>query len=78
MKTNGLFCLGLMILSIASAQQIQPGQKVAPSDLAWPRFFSTNGYNFAVYQPTIGKWPGNQMDGRFVVAVRPVEGSNET
>ena len=77
MKTKALFSLALLLLGVASAQQIQPGQKIVPSDLTWPHFFSTNGHDFAVYQPTIGKWPGNQMDGRFVVAVRPAGETGE-
>lgn len=46
--------------------------------MSWPRFFSTNGYEFAVYQPQISKWPGNQIEGRFATGVRPAGTSNET
>jgi hypothetical protein len=60
------------------AQTLEPGQKVDPASLEWPRFYATNGYEFAVYQPCIAKWPGNQMEGRFVVAVRPAGTTNET
>lgn len=60
------------------AQTLEPGQKVDPESLEWPRFYATNGYEFAVYQPCIAKWPGNQMEGRFVVAVRPAGTTNET
>src|SRR5208337_1250317 len=49
-----------------------------PLSLEWPRFFATNGYEFAVYQPQISKWPGNQLEGRFAIAVRPTGTSNET
>jgi hypothetical protein len=62
----------------AHAQDLQPGQKIDPSTLEWPRFYTTNGYDFAVYQPQISSWPGNQLDGRFVVAVRPTGTTNET
>jgi hypothetical protein len=62
----------------AWAQGLQPGQKIDPSTLEWPRFYTTNGFDFAVYQPEISSWPGNQLDGRFVVAVRPTGTSNET
>jgi hypothetical protein len=60
------------------AQQLQPGQKIDPSILEWPRFYTTNGYDFAIYQPQISQWPGNQLDGRLVIAVRPSGTSNET
>src|SRR5262249_1683064 len=59
-------------------QQPQPGQKLDPTPLQWPRFFAPNGYEFAVYQPQIAKWPGNQMEGRFATAVRPAGTTNET
>src|SRR5271154_2869248 len=62
----------------AQAQDLPPGQKINPSVLEWPRFYTTNGYDFAVYQPQINDWPGNQLDGRLVVAVRPTGTSNET
>ncbi len=62
----------------AEAQDLQPSQKLDPAALQWPRSFSTNGYEFAVYQPQIAKWPGNQLEGRFAVAVRPAGTTNET
>jgi hypothetical protein len=55
-----------------------PSQSLNPLSLQWPRFFATNGYEFAVYQPQIAQWPGNQLQGRFVVAVRPAGTTNET
>src|SRR5262249_54564900 len=60
------------------AQEMQVGEKIDPSILEWPRFYSTNGYEFAVYQPQISQWPSNTLEGRFVVAVRPAGTSNET
>lgn len=62
----------------AQTPPLQPGQTLDPAALQWPRFFSTNGYEFAVYQPQINQWPGNQLDGRFAVAVRPAGTTNET
>ena len=62
----------------APAQTLTPGQKLDPLTLGWPRAFTTNGYEFAVYQPQIAKWPGNQIEGRFATAVRPAGTSNET
>ena len=61
-----------------SPEILQTGQKLDPLSLQWPRFFSTNGYEFAVYQPQIAKWPGNLLEGRFAIAVRPTGTSNET
>ncbi len=61
-----------------SAQPSQPAQPVDLDALTWPRFYATNGYEFAIYQPQISDWPGNQLSGRFVVAVRPAGTSNET
>jgi hypothetical protein len=58
-------------------QTNQPGPTLDPLSLGWPRFFATNGYEFAVYQPQISKWPGNQLEGRFAIAVRPAGTSNE-
>lgn len=60
------------------AQQIQPGKKIDPSILEWPRFHTTNGYDYAIYQPQISEWPSNRLEGRLVVAVRPTGTSNET
>jgi hypothetical protein len=63
---------------LAQTPQLQPGQTLDPVSLQWPRFFATNGYEFAVYQPQITQWPGNQIEGRFAAAVRPTGTSNET
>jgi hypothetical protein len=60
------------------AQTLQPGQPLEPGALSWPRFYFTNGLDFAVYQPQISQWPGNQLEGRFVVAVRPTGTTNES
>jgi hypothetical protein len=59
-------------------QVLQPGQTLDPLSLQWPRFFDTGGYEFAVYQPQISQWPGNQIQGRFALAVRLAGTSNET
>lgn len=55
-----------------------PAQALDPLSLGWPRFVSTNGLEFAIYQPQISKWPGNQLEGRFAFAVRPAGTTNET
>lgn len=62
----------------AQTPPLRPGQPLDPLSLQWPRFFATNGYEFAVYQPQIAKWPGNQLEGRFAIAVRPAGTTNET
>ncbi len=58
-------------------QTLQPGQTLDPVSLQWPRFFQTNGYEYAIYQPQISSWPSNQIQGRFATAVRPAGTSNE-
>jgi hypothetical protein len=65
-------------LAQGQAQDLQPGQKIDPALLDWPRVFATNGYEFAVYQPQISKWQGNQLEGRFATAARSAGTSNET
>ncbi len=62
----------------ASAPTATPaGPLLDPVSLQWPRFFGTNGYEFAVYQPQIATWTGNQITGRFAIAVRPAGTTNE-
>ena len=46
--------------------------------MQWPRFFEGSGYEFAVYQPQVSRWPSNHLEGRFATAVRPAGTSNET
>ena len=58
-------------------QVLQPGQTLNVTSLQWPRYFQTNGYEYAVYQPQISSWPSNQIEGRFATAVRPAGTSNE-
>jgi hypothetical protein len=60
------------------AQELQPGEKLDPFSLGWPRTFAANGYEFAVYQPQLENWSGNQLTGRFATAVRPAGTTNET
>lgn len=62
----------------APAPATGPAPQIDPASLGWPRFFATNGYEFAVYQPSVDKWPGNHIEGRFALAVRPAGSSNET
>src|SRR5258708_39895104 len=62
----------------AQAQQPAPGQVINPLSLAWPRYFAAAGYEYAVYQPQIDAWPGNQLSGRYAMATRPAGTSSET
>jgi len=84
LRRSSIWCLALVaacplyISLLAQTPPTQPGPTLDPTALQWPRFITTNGYEFAVYQPQIISWPGNQMDGRFAVAVRPAGTSNET
>jgi len=76
-----LTILGFLVFAgtTSSRAQAQPaGQPLDPLSLNWPRYFATNGYEFAVYQPQITQWPGNQLQGRFAVGVRPTGTTNET
>ena len=76
--------IGLLVLCAclaplrSAAQTLPPGQTLDPLSMEWPRFFAANGYEFAAYQPQVAAWPGNQIQGRFAIAVRPAGTSNET
>src|SRR5690348_6671545 len=70
--------LGALLSLSALAQSNPPPPPLDPVTLQWPRFFATNGYELAVYQPQIAIWPGNQLEGRFAVAVRPAGTTNES
>jgi hypothetical protein len=77
MKAFTLLSLA-MLVSSAYAQQPATNQIINPLSLQWPRAFDAAGYEYAVYQPSIDQWPGNQLSGRFAVATRPAGTSNET
>jgi len=74
--------IGCLLCSVSgvraqeSAQQ--PPAKIDPLSLQWPRTFSNDGYDFAVFQPQIDSWKGNQLAGRFATGVRPTGATNET
>src|SRR5262245_59849545 len=57
------WCAAIAFAPPARAQQLKPGEKLDPLSMQWPRFFATNGYEFAVYQPQIAKWPSNHIEG---------------
>lgn len=91
-RTPALPCIGRLLFAAlltscgllgfghacAQTDQSTTPESLDPLALQWPRFINTNGYEFAVYQPQISKWPGNQLEGRFAIAVRPAGTSNET
>ncbi|HUK82655.1 MAG TPA: carbohydrate-binding family V/XII [Verrucomicrobiae bacterium] len=77
MKTFTVLCFAVLV-SGALAQQPTTNQTINPLSLQWPRAFDAGGYEYAVYQPSIDSWPGNQLSGRFAVATRPAGTSNET
>jgi len=62
----------------ARAQTLPAGQAVNPATLTWPRVFTTNGCQFALYQPQIDSWRGENLSGRFAAGVRSLATSNET
>ncbi|HTY89400.1 MAG TPA: hypothetical protein VMB80_18265 [Candidatus Acidoferrum sp.] len=62
----------------APAQSTPSGPPVDPAALKWPRYEATNGFEFAIYQPQLSSWTGNQLQGRAVVAVRPAGTANES
>lgn len=74
--------LGALLLAASSprtrAQTPTTNPVINPLSLQWPRFFASSDHEFAVYQPQISKWPGNQLEGRFAIAARPAGTSNET
>ncbi len=68
----------IALLAITGYKAAMAAPTVVPADLQWPRYYSTNGYDFAVYQPQISSWPSNEINGRFVVAIRATGTTNET
>jgi hypothetical protein len=77
MKAITLPCFVVLVSSVL-AQPPATNQTINPLALQWPRAFDAGGYEYAVYQPAIDKWPGNQLSGRFALAARPAGTSNET
>lgn len=77
MKVLRMLCLGVLVSS-AYAQQPATNNLINPLTLQWPRAFDAAGYEYAVYQPSIDSWPGNQLTGRFAIGTRPAGTSNET
>jgi len=46
------------------------GQEIAIDVRPFPRQFTQQGTEFSIYQPQYDSWQGNQLKGRFVLAVK--------
>jgi hypothetical protein len=57
-------------LAVSRAQSAPTGEILDPATVAWPRAFTADGYDVAIFQPQISSWKGNQLAGRFAVGVR--------
>ena len=62
--------------AVSRAQSAPAGQILDPATVAWPRTFTADGNDMAIFQPQISTWKGNQLAGRFAVGVR-LTGSKE-
>ncbi|MGB6222485.1 carbohydrate-binding family V/XII [Haloferula sp.] len=49
-----------------------------PATVSWPRTFTVGAEEFAVFQPQISTWTGNQISGRFAVGVRATGSKEES
>jgi hypothetical protein len=75
-----LSALSIMLFvapAVSRAQSAPAGQILDPTTVAWPRTFTTDGYDMAIFQPQISTWKGNQLAGRFAVGVRPTGSKDE-
>ena len=82
MKTTCQFVLGaglamvclapvtLRAQATASEPAAPAGRILDPASVAWPRTFSADGFDLAIFQPRISTWKGNQLAGSFAVGVR--------
>jgi hypothetical protein len=71
----------LAVLFAASAfsrtQSAPSGQILDPATVAWPRTFTADGYDMAIFQPQISTWKGNELAGRFAVGIRSAGSKDE-
>ena len=51
---------------------------IDPASVAWPRTFTAGTEEFALFQPQISTWTGNQISGRFAVGVRATGDTEES
>src|SRR5215468_7461772 len=83
MKPANYLILGTALLllvaasAVSRAQRPPRGQILDPATVAWPRTFTADGHDMAVFQPQISTWKANQLAGRFAVGVRPIGSKNE-
>jgi hypothetical protein len=83
MKPTNYLILGTVLSllfaarAVSGAPSAQTGQILDPATVAWPRTFTADGYDMAIFQPQISTWKGNQLAGRFAVGVRPTGSKDE-
>jgi hypothetical protein len=71
------FATPLLLAQDASTPEAsQPA--LDPASVSWPRTFTVEGEEYAVFQPQISTWTGNQISGRFAVGVRPTGSKEES
>jgi hypothetical protein len=63
--------------AVPGAQSAPSSQIIDPVAVAWPRTFTADGYDMAIFQPQISTWKGNQLAGRFAVGARPTGSKDE-
>jgi hypothetical protein len=67
-----------LLISVASPvntlAQMKSGQTPATADSGWPRKFAIGGSAFAIYQPQVEEWVGNQFSARAAFAVTEGQG----
>jgi hypothetical protein len=63
--------------AVLQAQSVPAGQILDPATVVWPRTFTADGHDMAVFQPQISTWKANQLAGRFAVGVRSTGSKDE-
>ncbi len=51
---------------------------IDPATVSWPRTFTVDSEDYAVFQPQISTWTGNQIKGRFAIGVRATGSKDES
>ena len=49
---------------------------IDPATVSWPRTFTVDSEDYAVFQPQISTWTGNQIKGRFAWSRSRISRSN--
>lgn len=75
----------LLVLAVVSQPLIgfaaQPAAARAPSpptDIGWPRQFSSGGTTLTIYQPQLDSWDGRRLQSHAAVSVRPQGAADST